>query len=369
VTATTDPKQQPEEELLASRNLGDPGKQAPSANERRWVIGFLVTLLGLLAAVLALNVTIDPFALAGSGVVPTAVESDRSIKLTLMENLKRGPEILILGSSRSRQAEPAYLQKLTGHTGFNAGVTGGTSADEYVYVRFAASLFPHQKRRYVWFTDVGIAGAGVNAQLANDRRARKYLPGGAQFDLGDVGTYLSTDATKASWRVFRKCVLETCQSRITYNTDGSLTNQSLRYLPEHAKSLSKSVAKLVAAVHRHHKTIAEARRDLDQPNRFDYFERALEFMNRRGEVPVLVLNPVYPSVFRALNKYGYASKQATLEKIAELHTRFRFVFVDCQDIRKWGGTDYDWSNATHVDRANMRRMLRYVVAHSGGALR
>jgi hypothetical protein len=33
-----------------------------------------------------------------------------------------------------------------------------------------------------------------------------------------------------------------------------------------------------------------------------------------------------------------------------------------------GGTDYDWSNASHVDRANMRRMLRYVVSHSDGAL-
>ena len=41
---------------------------------------------------------------------------------------------------------------------------------------------------------------------------------------------------------------------------------------------------------------------------------------------------------------------------------------DCEDIHKWGGTDSDWTNATHVNRANMRRMLRYVVAHSGGAL-
>jgi len=344
-------------------------EQAPSPNQKRFVAGFLVSLLGLLAGVLALNITIDPFALAGSGVVPTAVESDRSIKLTLLENLKRGPEILILGSSRSRQAEPSYLQDLTGRSGFNAGVTGGTSADEYVFVRFAASLFPHQKRRYVWFTDVGLAGAGVNPQLANDRRARKYLPGGANFDLGDVGTYLSTDATSASWRVFRKCVLATCQSRIRYNADGSLTNQSLRYLPEHAKSLQQSVAKLVAAVRRHHQTLAQARKDLLQPGRYFYFERALQFMNRRGEVPVLVLNPVYPSVLAELNKYGYAAKQASLEMVARLHKHYRFVFVDCQDIHTWGGTDYDWSNATHVNRANMRRMLTYIVAHSRGALR
>jgi hypothetical protein len=344
-------------------------EQAPSANQRRFVVGFLGSCLGVLAAILAFNIVIDPFALAGSGIVPTAVEPDRSVKLDLLQHLKRGPEILIMGSSRSRQAEPAFLWKLTRHTGFNAGVTGGTSADEYVFVRYAADLFPHQKRRYIWFTDVGLAGGGVLAQLAHDPRARRYLPGGAGFGLGDVGTYLSTDATKASWRVFRKCVLATCHPHIRYHADGSLTNQSLKYLPEHARSLRQAVAKLAAAVRVNHETLAQARADLAHPHRFDYFERALAFMNRRGEVPVIVLNPVYPTVLAELNKYGYASRRATLEKVAELHKRFRFVFVDAQDIRKWGGTAADWSNATHINRANMRRLLRYVVAHSDGALR
>jgi hypothetical protein len=258
---------------------------------------------------------------------------------------------------------------LTGYSGFNAGVTGGTSADEYVFVRFAADLFPHQRRRYVWFTDVGLAGGGVLPQLGNDPRARKYLRADSGFGLGDVRTYLSTDATKASWRVFRKCVLGSCRSRIRYSPDGSLTNQSLRYLPEHAKSLRASVAKEIAGVRVHHETLTQARRDLAAPGRFFYFERALSFMNERGEVPVIVLNPVYPTVLAVLNKYGYASRRATLEKVAQLRKSFRFVFVDCQDIRTWHGNDYDWSNATHVNRANMRRLLTYIVAHSHGALR
>jgi hypothetical protein len=344
-------------------------EQAPSANQRRFVFGFLGSCLGVLAAILAFNIVIDPFALVGSGIVPTAVESDRSIKLDLLQHLKRTPQVLILGSSRSRQAEPTFLRKLTGHSGFNAGVTGGTSADEYVFVRFAADLFPHQKRRYIWFTDVGLAGGGVLPQLSNDPRAHRYLAGGAGFGLGDVATYLSTDATKASWRVLRKCVLASCRSRIRYNPDGSLTNQSLRYLPEHAKSLQASVRKLVAGVGAHHDTLAQARADLTRPGRFFYFERALAFMNRRGEVPVIVLNPVYPTVLAALNKYGYAGRRATLEKVAQLKKKYRFVFVDAQDIRTWGGNDYDWSNATHVNRSNMRRLLRYIVAHSQAALR
>ena len=344
-------------------------EQAPSSNQRRFVISFLASCLGVLASVLAFNVVIDPFALAGTGLVPTAVEPDRSIKLDLLQNLKGGPEILIMGSSRSRQAEPSLLQKLTGHAGFNAGVTGGTSADEWVFTRFAADLFPHQKRRYIWFTDIGLAGGGVLPQLAQDPRARRYLRGGPSFGLGDVETYLSTDAAKASWRVLKKCVLGSCSSHIGYRPDGSLTNQSLHYLPERAKSLRKSVAKLIAAVRAHHETLAQARADINTPGRFFYFDRTLEFMNRRGEVPVIVLNPVYPSVLAELRKQGYPERRATLEKVTELHKRFAFVLVDCHDIRTWGGTTDDWNNATHVNRGNMRRMLRYIVAHSGGALR
>jgi hypothetical protein len=339
-----------------------------AASQRRFVVGFLGSCFAVLAAVLAFNIVVDPYAIAGTGLVPTAVESDRSIKLDLLQHLKRGPEILIMGSSRSRQAEPAYLYKLTGHTGFNAGVTGGTSADEWVFTRFAADLFPHQKRRYIWFTDIGLAGGGVLPQLGHDPRARRYLQGGAGFGLGDVKTYLSTDATNASFRVFRKCVLARCRTHIRFNPDGSLTNQSLQYLPEHAKSLRASVAKEIAGVRAHHETLAQVRQDLAQPGRFFYFERTLAFMNRRGEVPAIVLNPIYPSVLAELNRYGFAGRRGTLEKIGQLHRLYRFVVVDCEDSRKWGGNDLDWTNATHVNRANMRRELRYIVAHSDGAL-
>jgi hypothetical protein len=344
-------------------------EETTAPSRRRFVVAFLGSFFAVLAGVLTFNVVVDPFALAGSGVVPTAVEPDRSIKLDLLQKLKRGPQILILGDSRGRQAEPAFLRRLTGRNAFNAAVTGGSAPDAYVFVRLAADRFPHQKRHYIWFTDVGLASSVVLPQLAQDPRARRYLRGGPRFGLGDVKTYVSTDATRASWRVFEKCVLGSCRSHLRYHADGSLTDQSLRYLPEHAKSLRKSVAKAVAAARAHLETLAQWRRDLSDPHRFVYLERMLAFMNRRGEVPVIVLNPIYPSVLATLDRQGFPGRRATLEKIAQLHKRFRFVLVNCEDSRRWGGTTYDWSNATHVNRANMRRELRYIVAHSRGTLR
>jgi|SRR5579884_1223355 len=346
-----------------------PAAEAAEGGRRRFVAGFLGSFFAVLAAVLAFNVVVDPLALAGTGLVPTAVEPDRSIKLDLLQQLKRGPQVLILGDSRGRQAEPRFLQRLTGLRGFNAAVTGGSAPDAYVFVRFAADRFPHQRRRYIWFTDNGLASGVVEPQLAQDPRARRYLRSLPRFGLSDVETYLSTDVTEDSWRVFEKCVLGPCRSHIQYHADGSLTDQSLHYLPEHAKSLTKSVDAKLAQVRASHESLAQAREAMDAPGRFAYLDRMLAFMNRRGEVPVIVLNPVYPSVYAAQERKGFPDRRATLEKVAQLHRRFRFVLVDCEDSRKWGGVASDWSNATHVNRANMRRELVYIVAHSHGALR
>jgi hypothetical protein len=297
--------------------------------------------------------------------VPTAVESDRSTKLDLVESLDRSPEILILGSSRARQAEPAYLEGLTGRSGFNAGVTGGTAADAWVFTRFAAERFPRVKRRYVWFVDVGIAGSGVNPQLAADPRGARYLEGGRlRFGLKDVGTYLSFDATRASVRVLRSCVLRSCASPVTYLPDGSIPRPRLRFLPEHGENVAAAAAALAASVRT--KPAADVTND---PTRYRYFEMALEFMNARGERPVIVLNPVYPTVLAALEQRGYPGRAASLAYLRGLRRRgFEFVLVDCQDIRAWGGKVEDFSNPTHVNRRNMRRMLEHVVAHADGEL-
>src|SRR5262249_58810512 len=132
-------------------------------------------------------------------------------------------------------AEPSLLHRLTGRTAFNAAVTGGSAPEAYVFVRYAADKFPQQKRRYIWFTDIGLASGIVQPQLAQDPRARRYVSAG-RFGLGDVGTYLSTDATKESWRVLRKCVLASCRSFIHYNADGSLTGGSDRPPPPAARA-------------------------------------------------------------------------------------------------------------------------------------
>jgi hypothetical protein len=318
--------------------------------------------VALLAGVLIFNVLVDPFSIAGTHLLPTAVEADRSIKLNLIQDLRQSPDIVILGSSRARQAEPAAVRRLTGHSGFNAAVTGGTAADAWVMARYITERFPRQRHLYIWFVDAGIATNGINPQLTQDPRAKRFLAGKSlHFTLQDVGTYIGTQATRASWRVVRKCLFSTCRTRLVYRPDGSIARTTLKYLPEHARSLKRSVARLVAAVRAH-----PLRRANVSPARYVFFERTIAFMNAHGSTPVIVLNPIHPEVLAALRRQGFLKRRASLRYLRALHRRLRFVVVDAEDIHRWGGSARDWTNATHVNRVNMRRLLRYIVAHSKG---
>src|SRR6516225_6665864 len=118
---------------------------------KRLLATTMIILLGLLVAATADSAS--------------QTRSDRSAKLDLIAKLKRSPEILILGDSRGRQAEPSLLQQLTGHTGFNAAVTGGSAPDAWVFTRYTADRFPGQKRRYIWFVSAGLTTNIVDPRL------------------------------------------------------------------------------------------------------------------------------------------------------------------------------------------------------------
>lgn len=332
----------------------------------RYAVGAFASMLVVLALVFAFNAIVDPLSFIGWRILPPAVETDRSTKLDLIQKIKTNPQVVVLGSSRSRQAEPAFIDKLTGlKTGFNAGVTGGTASDAWVMIRNIGARFPHGKRTYIWFLDYQLATNGINPQLAEDPRSHAYLGSkGVSFSLADVGTYLGFQTTKESFRVVKACLEGRCHGRLQYNPDGSIKASDLKFLPENAPSLKLAVAQRLADVKHQSLTLPPY-----TSRQFLYFDKALRWMNARGATPVIVLNPQYPSVYRLLQKRHSQREREALAELHKLQHRFRFVVVDCSDIRKWGGKARDFNNATHVNRRNMRRMLRYVVSHSHGALR
>jgi hypothetical protein len=284
---------------------------------------------------------------AGTSAASSSRPSDRSIKLDLVAKLRQSPQILILGDSRGRYAEPSYVQRLTGHTGFNAAVMGGSTPDFWVFTRYAADRFPRQRRRYIWFVSSGLMTNIVDPRTKGDARGRRYL--------AEVAPYLSSQVDNAPWAP---------HPYSAYRRDGSLPPKAARPSAAHVQQVKAQAEALVAGI-REHPPVAPR----FDAKHYQLFEHLLAYLNARGERPVIVFNPLYPTVYAELKKYGLPLSTSSLDYLRRLRRRYRFVVVDCEDAHRWGGTDSDWDNPTHVNRFNMRRMLRYVVAHSGGALR
>lgn len=264
---------------------------------------------------------------------------DRLTKLGLIDHLAKAPHALVLGSSRARVAMPATVEKLTGGTAFNAGVRGGKASDEYVFTRLLAQRFPHAKTAYIIFVDVGIAVGGVNPELADEPLAWPFL---------------GKDASSAR---------TTCVPNGFYRPDGGLAYPPGLDKAQREKRVAKGLPKALAGIKSeslHPRPIVKASTR--------YFQRLLALINSRGATPVIVLDPIYPAVLEARRKYGFPQRKEANAYLAWLRRRYRFVLVDCEEIRKWGGKASDFWNIDHVDRANMDRMLRYVVHHSDGVL-
>ena len=295
------------------------------------------------AAVLTLLLLAAGAALANGNPEPTSCTDggDRLTKFTLVDQLASSPQLLVLGSSRARVAMPATVRKLTGRSAFNAGVRGGSSPDEYVFTRLLATRFPHARPAYLILTDVGVAGDGVNPELADEPLARPFL---------------GADASS------RKT---TCRLNGLYDSNGGLDYPSPLTAADRRQRTAKTVAQ----------TLKGITAKTEQPTRIDpahtlYFQHMLAFMNAHGATPVIALNPIYPSVLAKRRKYGFPERKAVtvyLDWLRKQH--YRFVFVDCEDIRTWGGKASDFINVDHIDRTNMARMLRYIAAHSHGVLR
>jgi hypothetical protein len=291
-------------------------------------------------------VLLAALAFASATAASSQPPTDRSIKLNLIAKLKEGPQILILGDSRGRQAQPAYLQRLTGRRGFNAAVMGGNGPDAWVFTRYVADRFPGQKRGYILFASAGISGNIPDPRTEADPRGQRYLH--------EVAPLLNNQPLHVAWPK---------HPFAGYRPDGSLPGRPWPPTAAHTQQVEAQAAGIVARIQENPPKPQQV-----DPKRLQLFEHLLAYMNSRGERPVLVFNPLYPTVYAALERYGNPAMTSSLDYLSSLRKRFDFVVVNCEDIHAWGGTDSNWKNATHVDQLNMRRMLRYVVAHADGAL-
>jgi hypothetical protein len=343
-------------------------EQRPAVRQlRRFVIGMLGAALAVVLSVLSFNILVDPFGTFGTHIFPTAIANDRAVKITLLEKLPYNPDILILGSSRSRPAQPGVLKELTGRTGFNAGISGGGAVDWWVLSHLWLNRFPEGPHHVLLFVSDGVGTNAVNPQLAADARAAPYLPkslGTGEWSIPHkLSAYLSLDALQDSYRVVRACMRAIGCHPSLYHPDGSLVRSFLRDPADRTTRMHGLLADQIARLRRD-----GVSRHLPSHHEQLTFERLLAYLNNHGITPVIVTNPLQPRLLAELNRQGNPRYRWSLRYLNSLHSRYRFDFVDLTSIKTFGGSPSDFADPTHVDSNNMRLMLAYIVTHDNGIL-
>jgi hypothetical protein len=387
----------PDEELfaLATEDVGgspaaDP-EPAPKAGIKKRVIpdppeidqakgrqtlGFLLVLVLaafiVMAAVGTLNTLADPYGMVGMKLLPSATTSDRTIKADAIEALKQGPQLVVLGSSRSMRYEPKYLEQKTGLRTFNAGVNGiGGTADAWAMTNFIHDTWPDSHPKYFWLLDVeSFVPFKVQGRTANEPRLAQYVgQAGAGHDLRSVlravaenrATMFSWVTAKDSLRVILnrdKAQVTASKYRDTFLPDGML-KQRLWTEKEWSKRFPKSVK-------RYGDLYRNAYKQLD-PEAQSYFERTLKFMNDHGATPLIVLTPINPKLLKVLGPLGWPQRhQQVLDYVASLEGTYDFVFIDVTDMTKFGADPVQFYDGVHMTTINTRRAIDYVLQQTGG---
>ncbi len=337
---------------------------------RRFVIWLLLGLAGLLVAVLAVNVVVDPYGTLGVGLFPTVTPQDSSTKVQLLEALKQPPQLVVLGSSRAMRIEPSYIAQKTGLRSFNAAVRSGTPLDAWAFANFIHDRFPGTAPHYLWMLDVNAfqyQAPAIHDNLFHTPQLSRYFPSAdrGSLSLSDLWTMLSWQTARDSLRSVRADITGLPPLvKTDRRAPGEFTPDGGRTVGDFGDPNVKAGAGLGVRIKASAKeALAEygGRAFSAEPRR--YFERTLAAMNAWGVQPVLVLTPIHPVLHKLIGPLGWDDRhRQLLEYLTRLSSRFRFTVIDMTSIATFGGSPAGFYDGTHMKVPNLRLMLDAVVA-------
>ena len=346
---------------------------------RAWAWLVLATTAGLCAAIAALNAVVDPTAQLGSGLFePVAAgPRDRVAKVELLEDAGN-PSLVVLGSSRSKKLDPAWLGA---RDGVNGAVVGGDSFELRV---FAAWLAERSAARdepmpqlvvgidVEQFRDSSLQGSGFLdvPQLATVAREQAA---GSDGSLGDevdrVGRLLLTwQVTKASAASLRararggttsgddaKAEAE-AQDRASFTDSGVPRGDAAWFDADQAATFARRTPGLVERNLRELAATYESNGARLDPDAVADLRALVDLVaDAEGPAPLLYVTPAHPRLVDELADAGRDERrQAVVDLLEELADPGDARFVDCTTCVD--GAVTSWIDATHPSPVGARQL-------------
>lgn len=273
--------------------------------------------------------------------------SDRGIKTQLIMQMKRAPQLVVLGGSRALRFEPGFMRRVTGLSAFNAAVPHATPQDEWCFVNLFHRRFPNARFRFLWIIHSDeFDEYSPGAALLEDPFLSRFLPGSfVDAQLGRLG---------ASANVM---LLAGAKQPSIIAADGFTISDPI--------STAASMGSLRQRVD------GDARAALSfyrrQPPRIDpspshYFAMTLRLMNDMGTRPTVVLAPLQPWYLTAISNRGWdARHRLVLAYLHALQKSARFNVLDFSRLSSVGGSATGFYDGVHLRPATTRLVVDAVL--------
>lgn len=276
------------------------------------------------------------------------VPSERSFKLDQIEALRRPPELIVFGGSRSTRFRGTYIEKKTGLRAFNCAMTNGRAEDAYAILRYLYQRWPNLKLRVVWGLQVSVFYTrDLDPGLLQDPRLSWWLPDALLRQQRP-----KLPKSRADFPVDRL-------ARRRYKADGTLVWNAYDARRQAGLTLERALDIYIRGAVKK----AEANEGLAAgPSRTKrYFSQTLALLNEHGCRPLLICMPVHPRVLRELRRHGWDDNHARfVSYLDSLRGQHDFGVLDLSEIRTFHGDPTAFYDGVHITSRNADRIVDLV---------
>jgi hypothetical protein len=272
------------------------------------------------------------------------VKSEMRLKADLIRrNLKKSPQLVFFGGSRSQRFDPAFAQKRTGLRAVNIANSCARPEAAWGYLNWFYKRWPDARIRWVWGMQSGmLRDLDLDPALLQDKRFYPYFPDDL---LARQRAKLPTSVAKMPRSYGFLSNRYSARGLLLWN----------RYDRRRAagyplrKALDAYIARMLHTGLRASVSDTRARR---------YFEDTIRLLNEHGTTPVIVIMPIHPRVLRVMKAHDMGGERQKLrEYLTGLSETLDLKVLDFTTIKSFNGKADWFYDGVHITRGNANRVI------------
>jgi hypothetical protein len=272
------------------------------------------------------------------------VNSELRFKANLVQrNLKRPPELVFFGGSRSQRFDPVFAKARLGLRSVNVSLSCARAEAAWGYLNWFYHRWPNARIRWIWGTQsTMLRDRDLDPALLQDPRFYRYFPDDL---LADQRAHLPDSVGEMPKRYGFLTNRYSSRGMLLWNMYDR--RRALGY------TLDQSLDAYIAHMLHLESTLA-----LPDTRAREYFEKTIALLNEHDVTPVIVIMPIHPRVLRVMKAHNLGgARQRLRDYLAELGQTASIKVLDFTRIQTFHGKSSWFYDGVHITRRNANRVI------------